>query len=374
MSQSPNNVSYHDLTSLQNIRSKAKSDQPGALRQAAEQFEAIFVSMLLTSMRKAGAAFEADGMMNSETTKFYRDMHDSQLATDLAKNGSLGLADLMVQQLSPTAHKKSTPGQPMLLPTDQAMALPSQRQAVNHVLPARAAMQTAAMPITTSATTAMPTAAFIKASQLKSLDEAKAVAEQGKAEQIQATKSVSTESKWQIESPADFVKALLPAAKQTAKMLGLDPMALIAQAALETGWGQRMIKGANGEQSFNFFGIKANNGWQGKTAVVNTLEYRQGVAQKEQAAFRSYSSPEQSLQDYSQFIQNNPRYQHAVKVTQDTEQYFTQLQAAGYATDPAYAKKIMAVYQSPAIEQVRNQLIQEQLAENNTQEMMPDAD
>lgn len=357
MSLSPSNTSYHDLTSLQNIRSQSKNDQAGALRQAAEQFEAIFVSMLLTSMRKAGEAFEAEGMMNSETTKFYRDMHDSQLASDLAKNGSLGLADLMVQQLSPTAAKKGPSGQPMALETAQAMALPAERQAVTQILPAKSAM---------------PTAAFIKASQpVASLPVTS-------TEQIKTSETKAAASKWQVESPADFVKALLPAAKQTAKVLGLDPMALIAQAALETGWGQRMITGANGEQSFNFFGIKANNGWQGKTAVVNTLEYRQGVAQKEQAAFRSYSSPEQSLQDYSQFIQNNPRYQQAVKVTQDTEQYFTQLQAAGYATDPAYAKKIMAVYQSPAIEQVRNELMlvrsQQPLDENNTQEIAADAD
>ncbi|MGI5309245.1 flagellar assembly peptidoglycan hydrolase FlgJ [Rheinheimera sp. WS51] len=332
MSQSPNNVSYHDLTSLQNIRSQSKSDQPGALRQAAEQFEAIFVSMLLTSMRKAGEAFEAEGMMNSQTTKFYRDMHDSQLATDLAKNGSLGLADLMVQQLSPSVPKKSMVGQPMPLPQAEAMALPTQRQAVTQIMP-------------TGST--MPPAALIKAQSNLNLDAAKEKA------------ITQAQAKWQINSPEDFVKALLPAAKQTAKVLGLDPMALIAQAALETGWGQRMIKGANGQQSFNFFGIKANNGWQGKTAIVNTLEYRQGVAQKEQAAFRSYASPEQSLQDYSNFILNNPRYQQAVQATDDTEQYFTQLQAAGYATDPAYAKKIMAVYQSP----VFNQLRQEQHSE-----------
>jgi peptidoglycan hydrolase FlgJ len=361
MSLSPNNTSYHDLTSLQNIRSQSKSDQPGALRQAAEQFEAIFVSMLLTSMRKAGEAFEAEGMMNSETTKFYRDMHDSQLASDLAKNGSLGLADLMVQQLSPTVAKKGPSGQPMALETAQAMALPSERQAVNHVLPT---------------TAAMPTAALIKASQSQAALETPTTASSQPV--TTAKQSKTSANSWQIESPADFVKALLPAAKQTAQVLGLDPLALIAQAALETGWGQRMITGDNGEQSFNFFGIKANNGWQGKTAVVNTLEYRQGVAQKEQATFRSYSSPEQSLHDYSQFIQNNPRYQQAVKVTQDTEQYFTQLQAAGYATDPAYAKKIMAVYQSPAIEQMRNELIhlqkQQQLDENNTQELATDAD
>ncbi|WNO61830.1 flagellar assembly peptidoglycan hydrolase FlgJ [Rheinheimera sp. MMS21-TC3] len=352
MSQSPNNVSYHDLTSLQNIRSKSKSDQPGALRQAAEQFEAIFVSMLLTSMRKASEAFEAEGMMNSESTKFYRDMHDSQLATDLAKNGSLGLADLMIQQLSPAVQKKSPSGEPMPLSTTRTMALPTERQATTYMMPPVALTR--------------PSMAAINANKVtsdKALTEVTAIAT--------AKPTKDAPEKWQVDSPADFVKALLPAAKQTAKVLGLDPMALIAQAALETGWGQRMIQGVNGEQSFNFFGIKANNGWQGKTALVNTLEYRQGVAQKEQASFRSYSSPEQSLEDYSQFIRNNPRYQQALQATQDTEQYFTELQAAGYATDPAYAQKIMAVYQSPTIEQVRKQ---EQLEENNAQGMSPDAD
>ena len=130
---------------------------------------------------------------------------------------------------------------------------------------------------------------------------------------------------------------------------------LMAQAALETGWGQRMIKTAQGENSFNLFGIKANNGWQGQTAVVDTLEYRGGVAKKEQAKFRAYDSPAHSLQDYVNFISSSSRYQDAVKVTTDAKAYFEQLQAAGYATDPAYAQKIMAVYQSPVMQQVRSE-------------------
>jgi len=109
-------MNYHDLTSLQNIRSQSKNDEQGALRQAAEQFEAIFMNMLLSSMRKANQAFEVEGMMNSQTTKFYQDMQDSQMATELAKNGSLGLADLLVQQFSPQTAKSQANANSQALP------------------------------------------------------------------------------------------------------------------------------------------------------------------------------------------------------------------------------------------------------------------
>ncbi|WP_166835832.1 flagellar assembly peptidoglycan hydrolase FlgJ [Rheinheimera pleomorphica] len=330
MSLTPNNVSYHDLTSLQQIRSSAGKDEKAALRQAAEQFESIFFSMLLSSMRKANAGFEVDGMMNSQTTKFYRDMHDSQMATDLAQKGALGLADLLVQQLSPalgssnsTATGHSLPGHSLPGQHDKALAMP--KVILPALKTARAATADNVKPAVSAPLSAVPATA---------------------AEPT--TETVPTQ--WQVQSPADFVQHLLPAARQTAKALGLDPLALVAQAALETGWGQRMIKTAKGANSFNLFGIKANHGWQGDTAVVDTLEYRGGIAKKEQAKFRAYQSPQQSLQDYVAFIQQNPRYQDAVKASGDTKAYFEQLQAAGYATDPAYAQKIMAVYQSPALQ------------------------
>ncbi|NRQ42330.1 flagellar assembly peptidoglycan hydrolase FlgJ [Rheinheimera sp. YQF-2] len=319
MSLTPNNVSYHDLASLQQISSNSAKDEKAALRQAAQQFESIFFSMLLSSMRKANAGFEVDGMMNSQTTKFYRDMHDSQMATDLAQKGALGLADLLVQQLSPALGGSAKPEEK----AEKTLQMPT------HILPARK--------INTAGATANPVQAAIPA-----------------AAPVNAPDDTATD--WQVSSPADFVKSLLPAARQTAKALGLDPLALVAQAALETGWGQRMIKTAQGENSFNLFGIKANNGWQGQTAVVDTLEYRGGVAKKEQAKFRAYDSPAHSLQDYVNFIGNSARYQDAVKVTTDAKAYFEQLQAAGYATDPAYAQKIMAVYQSPVMQQLRTEL------------------
>lgn len=319
-------MSYHDLTSLQQIRSHAGKDEKAALRQAAEQFESIFFSMLLSSMRKANEAFEVDGMMNSQTTKFYRDMHDSQMSTELAKSGALGLADILVQQLSPALS-----GRPAADKSDKALA---NKTNTDLIMPAyrQPAIKPAVMPTDGS---------------------------QIKPAQMQAD-NLSAEANWQVSSPIDFVKKLLPAAQQSAKVLGLDPLALVAQAALETGWGQRMIKTANGSNSFNLFGIKANNGWQGETTVVNTLEYRQGLAQREQAKFRSYGSVEHSLSDYVAFIRDNPRYEDAVATTNDAKRYFEQLQAAGYATDPAYAKKIMAVYQGPAMQQVRSELEQAQ--------------
>ncbi|MDX3775450.1 flagellar assembly peptidoglycan hydrolase FlgJ [Chromatiaceae bacterium AAb-1] len=305
MSLPKNNVTYHDLSSLQNIRSQSQKDEPGALRQAAEQFEAIFMNMLLSSMRKANEAFEAEGLMNSQTTKFYQDMQDSQMATELAKNGSLGLADLLVQQLSPQVVKtKSTPA---ALSDLQTLMQRKQVKApvINEVSPTESIGKTAENP------------------------------------------------DWQVDNPVDFVKQLLPAARNAASAIGMDPLALIAQAALETGWGKRMIKTAAGDNSFNLFGIKANHGWQGDTAVVDTLEYRQGVARKELAKFRAYESPEHSLSDYISFVTGSSRYQDAVSSASDPQAYFEQLQAAGYATDPEYARKVMSVYQGSAFEQVR---------------------
>ncbi|SEA44807.1 flagellar assembly peptidoglycan hydrolase FlgJ [Alkalimonas amylolytica] len=306
-------LSYHDINSLQQIRQSAGQDEKQGLRQAAEQFEAIFMNMLLKSMREANAHFEAEGMMHSETTRFYRDMHDNQLASDLSQSGSLGLADLIVQQLDPTAAVSSA--RPPI-PGDLLMPQPIQRQSQQQ----RTRME---------ATAAEPQAAL-------------------------SAKAVKKPSSWQVASPAEFVERLLPAAREAASALGLDPLALVAQAALETGWGQHMIRTANGENSYNLFGIKASRGWQGETAVVDTLEYRQGVAQKEKAKFRAYASPEQSLQDYVQFIRGSARYQDAVKVASDSVAYFRQLQAAGYATDPNYAEKIKSVLSSPTIRAFRS--------------------
>lgn len=371
--------SYHDLSSLQQIRSASNKDEPGALRQAAEQFEAIFFNMLLKSMRQANAAFEAEGLMNSQTTEFYRDMHDNQLASDLSQKGALGLADLLVQQLDPHAAAK-TQRKPDVL------ALPGQQHADNLTMPDAQLYQQ------------QPELALLKAQAMQHLVNADVIqpgrrdvtqlsplldklqqqrerqAEQARIQDIAKNATVDESVPFKNESPVDFVRSLLPAARKAASALGLDPFALIAQAALETGWGKRMIKTATGDNSFNLFGIKASRNWQGDTAVVDTLEYRQGVAKKEQARFRAYQSPEQSLHDYSRFISEGIRYQQAVAAAAEPAAYFSELQAAGYATDPNYAQKIMSVFRSDAFEQVRAELADIANRENSIQDIGESAD
>ena len=147
-----------------------------------------------------------------------------------------------------------------------------------------------------------------------------------------------------IQSAEDFVRKLHPYAEQAAKELGVEPKVILAQAALETGWGRSLIKNSNGSNSFNLFNIKADKSWQGKQAQVSTLEFEQGVAKKVNAGFRSYASFQESFQDYVAFIKNNPRYGDALKQAGNGERYLHELQRAGYATDPNYANKIMSIY------------------------------
>jgi flagellar protein FlgJ len=336
MSNVENKVNYHDLTGLAQLKHSSGGDDDAALKQAAKQFESIFMGMLLSSMRKANEVFEDEGVLNSNATKFYQDMYDKQLSTELSEKGSLGLADLLVQQLRPTKGK-TTPASMLKLPTDAA--------------PVR--------DVKASAESAAEAAAVTPAKKSAEMVQPILVPPTKATPPEVVTETLASEpdnEDWNFETPGEFIQKLMPAAKQAAQKLGLEPLALLAQAALETGWGQRTFKTAEGNNSFNFFGIKAHNSWQGDVAVVDTLEYRQGVAQKEKAKFRAYESPEQSLGDYVDFIKSNPRYQQAVAMADNPKAYFQQLQAAGYATDPNYAQKILSVFNSDTFKQARNLL------------------
>lgn len=399
-------VSYHDLSSLQQLRSQVKTDEAGAIKQAAQQFESVFMGMLLTSMRNANKAFEEDNPLKSNATDFFRDMHDNQLSAELSKNGALGLADLMVQQLKPELSKTkaaSTVSLPsrfdevqvrdLALPQEQRVfTLPEKKPVRFQLAPERVIApaveakaellkQQLAQAVTATPAVSPVEAGAMNVRQLGSEVEVFAAGSVSQASMsrtlpkissdamtITSLNSVNPKSLASVNSidsttpsnandePTAFIQRLLPAATKAAEQLGLEPLALIAQAALETGWGQRMFKTSAGADSHNLFGIKANHNWQGDVAVVDTLEYRQGVAQKEKARFRAYDSPEQSLQDYVALIQQNPRYQAALDVASDAKAYFRQLQAAGYATDPNYAEKIVSVLEGKAFKQVRNLL------------------
>jgi flagellar protein FlgJ len=154
-------------------------------------------------------------------------------------------------------------------------------------------------------------------------------------------------------SKADFIRQMLPHAQEAARELGVDPNALLAQAALETGWGKSVPCNAAGDCSYNLFGIKAGSAWSGATVNVPTLEFEDGVAVRKVDRFRSYDSPADSFKDYARLIRNNPRYEDALNAGSDVAGFASALQSGGYATDPNYARKIVAV--ANELQRVSNQ-------------------
>ena len=154
-----------------------------------------------------------------------------------------------------------------------------------------------------------------------------------------------------FETPQDFVDKLWPIAQKIGGEMGVEPKAIIAQAALETGWGKHIIHQSNGENSHNLFGIKADRRWVGEIAKVSTLEYKNGIAKKEIAPFRVYESYESSLKDYSHFVKESDRYKGAVINGKSIKGYSEGLQSGGYATDPNYASKIQRIASGDILKQ-----------------------
>ena len=158
----------------------------------------------------------------------------------------------------------------------------------------------------------------------------------------------SAQADFKPASPAQFVEQLRPYAQATAEKLGVDADALIAQAALETGWGEHMLRDSRGRASFNLFNIKAH-GWQGPSVASRTLEFDGQTARTESARFRAYDSVQHAFDDYARFLQGNPRYEAALSAGADAKRFLDGLQAAGYATDPQYAAKIQALLNRPEL-------------------------
>ncbi|GAC20852.1 flagellar assembly peptidoglycan hydrolase FlgJ [Paraglaciecola arctica] len=289
----------NDIKGLDALRRAAQSGDSKALDEAAKQFEAIFVQMMLKSMRKAQDVMaDKDSPFNSEQVKFYRDMHDTQIASDLASNGSIGLADIIVRQLGKTGDGY------------------------------------------------MPAGALRNDGNLSSINRNTIVSTQKAQDEVLGNQPIKTFQSFKtaaFDDAKSFIEQLYPVAQEAAAELGIDPKALLAQAAIETGWGQHMIHNTSGQNSHNLFGIKADRRWQGDRAMVKTIEFEQGVPATKRAPFRVYDSFADSMQDYVGFVKQNPRYEEAVKQSQSPQDYFTELQKAGYATDPDYANKVLSV-------------------------------
>lgn len=319
-----------DIRSLDRLRQMSVSTDPNtssadaqhqALVEAAKQFESIFTQMWMKSMREANNALvDEDNPFNSRDTQFYQGMLDDQIAANVATSGNGSLANLIVKQLSPQHQSSLTNNKTAVM---DRFAMPQANNSSNVPAGVLAAER------------------FIAnkpnmASSLRRTTQA-------------ATNQQNSDTDTQQHQ---FVRQLMPAAKMVASKMGLSPVALIAQAALETGWGKHMMQSGNGSSSNNLFGIKSGRSWQGDKTSANSLEYENGHAVMKRSSFRSYTSVVQSMQDYANLITSSDRYQKAKAVAHDPDAYFEELQAAGYATDPQYADKLKRVLRSDALKAI----------------------
>jgi flagellar protein FlgJ len=353
-----------DLNGLNDIRQQSRStDSEGkkeALQEAAQQFEAIFMKMLLSSMRKAQEVLESDSPFNSQSTKFYRDMHDQQMAVELSSNGSLGLTDLIVRQLGgdtggfkPSSVLRNDGN----LPTESNVkAGKNDANAKKHnslvekmlsdnnqIKPEIDIPFAGSFQVNSNSTNQMNVAVSHLSNQTVNKESDKKITKEinGRESVNNTTPNSAPLSNHSFDEPKDFVTALIEPAQKVQQTLGVPFEVVIAQAALETGWGQKIIKAQDGGSSNNLFNIKADSRWAGDKITKDTLEFEQGAMIKKAEPFRTYQSLNDSVDDYINFLSTSERYQEALQDSGNGEHFLQGLQKAGYATDPQYADKIL---------------------------------
>jgi len=294
---------YTDINRLGTLRAAAKQDPGAAMQQVSREFEALFVQMMLKAARDATPE---GGMFDSHEMRFYNEMFDSQVALTMAEQGDLGFAGALREQLAAGQGAANDDGA-------QALELPARRafpaRAEPYLPQAEPEADDAVVDITRWS---RPTSAFAVPNR---------VPDMGGSQQR-------------------FVASVRDHAERAAHKLGTSPEILMAQAALETGWGKHVVGGG----SHNLFSIKADPSWEGRTVTQRTLEVFGGKPVRVSAAFRAYNDVGEAFDDYVDFIQQNPRYQRALERASDPRAYVQELQRAGYATDPGYAQKILQIH------------------------------
>lgn len=263
-------TTYTDINSLEAL--KRDPDSPQAISAVAQQVEAMFLQMMLKSMRDASAADNPD----SSEMGMYQDMFDKQVALSISQHADIGIGRLLSKQLGGKG-----------VSSGKGLTLGSPSASLGY-------------------------------------------------------------------TPADFVNKMLPSVRRAASTLGLNPEALLAQAALETGWGQRMPRNADGSSSYNMFGIKAGEEWSGARAPADTIEVIDGVAAPRRSAFRAYASIEESVNDFAKLLASSPRYKEALAAGTDARAFIASMGKSGYATDPDYANKLNQILDSGTIQAALN--------------------
>jgi flagellar protein FlgJ len=291
-----------DSSDLNSVRQAARQNSPEALKAAAQQFEALFMNMVMKSMRDATPQ---DGLFDSQQSKMYTSMLDQKISENFAKRG-IGLADALMRQLS------NNGGMPLPSVTPEQSALPETPPGtLNGAGKQQSSGQSSGLMVNPQAV-----AAYSEKRQGSQPSHVKA-----------------------------FQERMSSYAEEASRTTGIPAKFMLGQAALESGWGKREIVAADGTPSRNLFGIKATGGWKGKVVETATTEYVDGVVQRKMEKFRAYDSYAAAFQDYARMLSTNPRYQNVIANAQDAAGFAQGLQRAGYATDPNYAAKLTRIIQ-----------------------------
>jgi peptidoglycan hydrolase FlgJ len=327
---------YTDFSGLDKLKMGARDQSPEAVKEVARQFESMFISQMLKGMRQAKLA---EGLLDNEKTEFYRDMYDQQMALKLAGKPGIGLAKMLAEHIGVNNSAEGAQENETAESTEsEGMDIDAYRK---RLITARAAIQQdGSAAKTASASSALEHLQRLL-DQLEQAQNNRSRLWQNLEEDLDNGSSDANSSNAKQQS---FWQMMKPMAIQAADQLGVDVDMLLAQAALETGWGQSVIKNGRGVSSHNLFNIKADKAWQGQQVRSMTLEIIDGIAKKEIAGFRAYETFQESFTDYVRFIKSNPRYSEALKKAGNPAGYLRELQQAGYATDPQYAQKVLMIY------------------------------
>lgn len=275
---------YLNVQGITGLKNRSVSQLEQTQHEVAQQFESMLVQLLLKSMRDANKAF-TNNEESAAGHELYQDLFDKQVGLSMAHQG-LGLSNAIERYLKQV----------------------------------------------------QPTSVHQESAKIDALDAAK------NQPQLIKNPPQETTTTQHFSTQLEFIKSLWNDAKKAASQLGLDPKLLVAQAALETGWGKSILTHESEGSSYNLFNIKADSQWDKKTITKNTLEEYDGLITKEKSAFRAYSSYGESFNDYVSFIKSNPRYEQALSLASNPEIYMQKLQEASYATDSSYSDKVLEIY------------------------------
>jgi flagellar protein FlgJ len=311
----PGDQFAYEVQGLQKLKASAVKDPSHGVKEAARQFEALMLNQMLKSMRAASPKSE---LLDNSTTDFYTEMLDTQLAQNIAGRGGLGLAERIEAQMRARGMVKTDPRE-----YQESLIAGIPRAKANSL----------------TSFESLPTI------QTRQVTPVASQGEKGSSKQFATPGNPFTNGADNAEKAPhvqSFLNQMSSSATVASQVSGVPAKLILAQAALETGWGREKIKTQNGENSFNVFGIKAGDYWKGKTTNVATTEYVNGEPQRSIEKFRVYDSYDDSFTDYARLVGNNPRYQGVVNASSDAAAAHA-IQRGGYATDPSYATKLISV-------------------------------